>query len=128
MTEASGIHVIATTISGSIKDWGKVERIVPLFREMGREEATAARQVKKETSRKRANTLKKTVISMPIGLGFSQSRWNELVGIQRDVIRMKNEGAINVNDFKEVITLVNEKLDTLKKLRGWSKQGPAGDR
>lgn len=29
------IHVIATTISGSIRDWSKVERIVPLFREHG---------------------------------------------------------------------------------------------
>jgi len=29
------IDVIATTISGSIKDWGKVKRIVPLFNERG---------------------------------------------------------------------------------------------
>jgi len=29
------IHVIATTISGSIKDWSKVERIVPLFEAHG---------------------------------------------------------------------------------------------
>jgi diacylglycerol kinase family enzyme len=35
-----GIQVIATTISGSIKDWGKVERIVPLFRDFGREDVT----------------------------------------------------------------------------------------
>ena len=32
----SPIEVIATTISGSIKDWGKVQRIVPLFRKHGR--------------------------------------------------------------------------------------------
>ncbi len=32
----SPIEVIATTISGSIKDWGKVQRIVPLFRKLGR--------------------------------------------------------------------------------------------
>ena len=31
--EEVGVQVIATTISGSIKDWGKVERIVPLFRD-----------------------------------------------------------------------------------------------
>jgi diacylglycerol kinase family enzyme len=30
------IEVIATTISGSIKDWGKVQRIIPLFRKLGR--------------------------------------------------------------------------------------------
>jgi diacylglycerol kinase family enzyme len=35
-----GIQVIATTISGSIKDWGKVERIVPLFCAHGREDVT----------------------------------------------------------------------------------------
>lgn len=34
----TGIAVIATTISGSIADWGKVGKIVPLFREMGRED------------------------------------------------------------------------------------------
>ena len=38
MGEKPGVHVIATTISGSIKDWGKVERIVPLFRQHGRED------------------------------------------------------------------------------------------
>lgn len=34
------IHVIATTISGSISDRRKVERIVPLFRDHGREDVT----------------------------------------------------------------------------------------
>jgi diacylglycerol kinase family enzyme len=34
------IEVIATTMSGSIKDWGKVRRIVPLFRERGRDDVT----------------------------------------------------------------------------------------
>lgn len=38
MAEPRGIEVIATTISGSIRDWGKVERIVPLFREHGRDD------------------------------------------------------------------------------------------
>ena len=33
-----GIEVIATTMSGSIKDWGKVERIKPLFNEYGRDD------------------------------------------------------------------------------------------
>ena len=35
--KTSSIEVIATTISGSIKDWGKVEKIVPLFEEQGRD-------------------------------------------------------------------------------------------
>jgi diacylglycerol kinase family enzyme len=34
------IEVIATTISGSIKDWGKVHKIVPLFKEHGREDVS----------------------------------------------------------------------------------------
>jgi len=34
------IEVIATTISGSIKDWGKVQKIIPLFREHGREDVS----------------------------------------------------------------------------------------
>ncbi len=36
----SPIEVIATTISGSIKDWGKVQRIVPLFRKHGRDDVS----------------------------------------------------------------------------------------
>lgn len=36
--EARRVQVIATTISGSIQDWGKVEKIVPLFREHGRDD------------------------------------------------------------------------------------------
>ena len=35
-----GVGVIATTLSGSIADWRKVERILPLFREHGREDVT----------------------------------------------------------------------------------------
>jgi hypothetical protein len=91
------------------------------LRELAREEAVVKQRVKKDTSRKRAKALKKSVNNVAIGLGFSQSTWDQLVGIQRDVIRMKNEGAIALDDFKDVFAQVNEKLDTLKKLRGWSK-------
>jgi diacylglycerol kinase family enzyme len=34
-----GIEVVATTMSGSISDWGKIERIEPLFRSLGRNDA-----------------------------------------------------------------------------------------
>ncbi len=34
------IDVIATTVSGSVGDWGKTKRIVPLFRERGEEDVT----------------------------------------------------------------------------------------
>jgi len=36
MGEPAGVHVVATTISGSIKDWSKVQRIVPIFQRLGR--------------------------------------------------------------------------------------------
>ena len=49
------IDVIATTISGSIQDWKKVERIVPLFREEGLEDVrlhvTASHAEARETAR-----------------------------------------------------------------------------
>jgi len=35
MTQLQNIDVLATTISGSIKDWGKVKHIVPLFEKHG---------------------------------------------------------------------------------------------
>ncbi len=40
MAEDRVVQVVATTISGSIKDWQKVERIVPLFRSLGWENVT----------------------------------------------------------------------------------------
>jgi len=38
MDETSGVQIIATTVSGSIKDWRKVQRIEPLFRRHGRDD------------------------------------------------------------------------------------------
>lgn len=38
MQASERIDVIATTISGSISDWGKVKRIVPLFAERGQDD------------------------------------------------------------------------------------------
>jgi len=38
MNTDSPVEVIATSISGSVKDWGKVDRILPLFREHGMEQ------------------------------------------------------------------------------------------
>jgi diacylglycerol kinase family enzyme len=54
VAESQGIQVIATTISGSIKDWGKVERIVPLFKEMGREDVTLVAVGSHSEARQRA--------------------------------------------------------------------------
>lgn len=38
MTTTGAVQVIATTISGSVSDWAKVEKIVPLFRQHGHDE------------------------------------------------------------------------------------------
>jgi diacylglycerol kinase family enzyme len=38
MNTNSPVEVIATSISGSVKDWGKVNHIIPLFREHGMEQ------------------------------------------------------------------------------------------
>ncbi|HAK94467.1 MAG TPA: hypothetical protein DCM87_05565 [Planctomycetes bacterium] len=91
------------------------------LRELGRQEVSERRQVKKDASKTRIQGVKKTINSIRIGLGFTQTLWDELVGIQKDIIRLKNEGAITMQDFKEVLDQVNDKLDTLKKLRVWGK-------
>lgn len=59
------VEVIATTISGSIKDWAKVERIVPLFRQHGRDDVTLhvaethsrAREIARDLAVRGARTL-----------------------------------------------------------------------
>jgi len=38
MTVSRRIDIIATTISGSVSDWSKIKRIVPLFKEYGEED------------------------------------------------------------------------------------------
>jgi len=88
------------------------------LREAAKQEAAVKRKVKKETSRKRAGSFKTRVNNISIGLAFSQATWNELVSLQREVIRLKNEGGLLLEDFKDVMGQINEKLDTLKKLRG----------
>jgi diacylglycerol kinase family enzyme len=57
MGEGHDIQVIATTISGSIKDWGKVERIVPLFREYGRDDVSLHVLDSHQGARERARDL-----------------------------------------------------------------------
>lgn len=63
----SNIEVIATTISGSIKDWGKVNRIVPLFKKHGREDVSLHAVDSHAEARKLAHNLivmgRRTIIS-----------------------------------------------------------------
>jgi diacylglycerol kinase family enzyme len=48
------VEVIATTISGSIRDWAKIERIVPLFAEHGFEDARLCAVDSHRAARERA--------------------------------------------------------------------------
>ncbi len=57
MTEISEVQVIATTISGSIKDWRKVEKIVPLFRKHGRRDVTLQEVDSHREARERTSEL-----------------------------------------------------------------------
>ena len=91
------------------------------LRELARQEVAERRQAKKDASRTRIQGIRKTLSGIRIGLGFTQSLWDELVAIQKDLIRLRNEGAVTMQDFKDVLDQVNAKLDTLKKLRVWSK-------
>jgi len=88
------------------------------LREAAQHEAAIQKKVKKETSRKRAASFKTRVNNISIGLAFSQNQWNELVSIQREVIKLKNEGGLLQEDFRDIMDQINEKLDTLRKLKG----------
>jgi diacylglycerol kinase family enzyme len=66
-----GIQVIATTISGSIKDWGKVERIVPLFRDHGREDVTLQTADSHREARERTRDLVRDGCRVVISAGGS---------------------------------------------------------
>ncbi len=51
------VDVIATTVSGSIQDWGKVKRITPLFREHGMEDVRLHVADSHRQAREKARTL-----------------------------------------------------------------------
>lgn len=61
------IDVIATTISGSISDWGKVKRIVPLFKQRGRDDVfmheTHSHREAREKTRSRIDSGTRIIIS-----------------------------------------------------------------
>jgi diacylglycerol kinase family enzyme len=57
MQELPQIDVIATTISGSISDWSKVERIVPLFSERGEDDVEVHAVDSHEEARKKTCTV-----------------------------------------------------------------------
>jgi diacylglycerol kinase family enzyme len=65
------IDVIATTISGSIADWSKVERIVPLFREHGENDIDLYVVDTHAAARKKARELVRTGSRTVISAGGS---------------------------------------------------------
>jgi diacylglycerol kinase family enzyme len=65
------IDVIATTISGSISDWKKVERIIPLFKEHGYKDVRLIEVDSHEKARNAANTSLRGGCRIPISAGGS---------------------------------------------------------
>ena len=65
------IDVIATTISGSISDWKKVERIIPLFKDHGYEDVRLIEVDSHEEARKSANAPLKDGCRFPLSAGGS---------------------------------------------------------
>lgn len=65
------IDVIATTISGSMSDWGKVGRIVPLFKERGEENVNLVSVDSHADARKKACELSKSGSGIIISAGGS---------------------------------------------------------
>ena len=68
------IDVIATTISGSISDWKKVERIIPLFKDHGYRDVRLIEVDSHEEARKAANASLKDGCRFPLSAGGSGVR------------------------------------------------------
>lgn len=71
MTANRRIDVIATTISGSVSDWRKVERIVPLFRQHGEENVQLAALDSHREARAKACELARAGSTLLISAGGS---------------------------------------------------------
>ena len=68
---SSHIDVIATTISGSIKDWGKINRIEDLFRQNGEEDVEVFAVDSHQAAREKAAELVRSGNSIIISAGGS---------------------------------------------------------
>jgi diacylglycerol kinase family enzyme len=69
--DSGRIEVIATTISGSIKDWGKTRKIVPLFRTHGREDVALHKVDSHAEARRQTRDLVKNGSRIIISAGGS---------------------------------------------------------
>jgi len=65
------IQIIATTISGSIRDWGKVKQIVPLFQQHGMQDVTLHALDSHREARARACDLRRQGARILISAGGS---------------------------------------------------------
>ncbi len=71
MDTDSPIEVIATSISGSVKDWGKVDRVLPLFREYGLEQVRLTVVDTHRAAREKACELVRAGVRILISAGGS---------------------------------------------------------
>ncbi|MDP8209047.1 MAG: diacylglycerol kinase family protein [Candidatus Electryonea clarkiae] len=74
------IDVIATTMSGSIKDWAKVKRIVPLFKEYGIDDVSLLTADSHIEARKMAKESVQSGTKILISAGGSGTFYNVLEG------------------------------------------------
>lgn len=65
------VDVIATTVSGSIQDWKKVERILPLFRDRGMDQVLLHEAETHQEARHKATQILKEGGRIPISAGGS---------------------------------------------------------
>jgi diacylglycerol kinase family enzyme len=86
------IDVIATTISGSIKDWGKVKRIIPLFKECGQNNVSLFVVDRHLEARKKTTELIKTGSRIIISAGGS--------GTFNSILEGCLDSGINLNEIK----------------------------
>jgi len=86
------IDVIATTISGSVSDWGKVKRIVPLFAEHGEDQVDLIEVDSHRDARKKTSELVKSGSTIIISAGGS--------GTFNSVLEGCYDAGCDLNDFR----------------------------
>jgi len=84
------IDVIATTISGSMRDWGKVKRIVPLFAEHGEENVNLIAVDSHLDARRKACALIQSGSNILISAGGSGTFNSVLEGCYDAQVSLKN--------------------------------------
>ncbi|MDP8239401.1 MAG: diacylglycerol kinase family protein [Candidatus Hatepunaea meridiana] len=86
------IDIIATTISGSIKDWGKVKQLVPLFKSHGEENVNLFSVDSHKDARTKACELVKSGAKIVISAGGS--------GTFNAVLEGSYDAGVDMSDFR----------------------------